>query len=496
MKKLMIAAATAALAAGAFAAEPQVYEMTLTVKSTQCATGKKTVKICDDIEFTSYRKQVTRKYEGLFWGCGCEVIACPTYYFKGLDFDHDTVAPNQETDYIFWSATKGFQYGLYGDDDAFQWQILQLVGPKAANIEGTWTLVLKNTDDEIVLDVAGAGYGTATDVCNDGGKKIKSMSGYVVGSVDYAAEAEVSGCQYCGELTECTPFQFCECIDVQDKTALFGSWSLKYNSSAAKKLAQGKYIEAAYKFPKYLNLGNYTDGTDDGTTEQTTAQKAEAAYKEALAALEAAQAGVKDDATIAKEIQAQEDEIKKANTDAAKAAADAATATKTADTALKAGTLSDKATAGADVAAAKAQIVTRQGELDAAKTALETAKTEADVTTAKANIEAAEKALADAEKALSNVLADIAKSTDTAENKAKFDKLVSDYDAAVAAQAIADAAATEAADAEAEWTKTGKKEAQDAAQKASKEAEQAVADAKANLIATKAACIAAGGDCK
>ena len=496
MRKLMIAAAAAALTAGAFAAEPQVYEMTLTVKSTQCATGKKTVKVCDDIEFTSYRKQVTRKYEGLFWGCGCEVIACPTYYFKGIDFDHDTVAPNEETDYIFWSATKGFQYGLYGDDDAFQWQILQLVGPKAANIEGTWTLVLKNTDDEIVLDVAGAGYGTATDVCNDGGKKIKSMSGYVVGSVDYAAEAEVSGCQYCGELTECTPFQFCECIDVQDKTALFGSWSLKYNSSAAKKLAQGKYIESAYKFPKYLNLGNYTADDGTGTTEQTTAQKAEAAYKAAVEALAAAEAGVKDDATIAKEIQAQEDALNTAKTEADTAKTAADTAFTTADTALKAGTLSDYATAGADLVAAKEAVVTAQGALDKANADLETAKTQAEVKTAKTAIENAQTDLDNAQKALSNVQAVIAKSTDTAENKAAFAKLESDYDTAKATQTAAAEAATEAADAVTEWTKTGKKEAQDAAKKASDEAKQAVADAKANLIATKAACIAAGGTCE
>ena len=267
MKKLMIAAATAALAAGAFAAgEPQVYEMTLTVKSTQCATGKKMVSICEDIEFQNYRKQVTRKYQGLFWGCGCQVIACPAEYFKGLAYDKEN-AGDTYTSYFFWSTTKGYQYGLYGEDTAFQWEILQLVGPKAANIEGKWTLALDNELGEPVLDVTGAGYGTAFDVCKDGNKKIKSMSGYVVGYIDYIGEQTISGCVYCGELTDCTPFAFCEeCLDAQDMTALFGSWTLKYNSSAAKKLAKGQYIENAYKFPKYLDLSKSysSEGEDDG----------------------------------------------------------------------------------------------------------------------------------------------------------------------------------------------------------------------------------------
>ena len=48
MKKLMIAAAAAATVGGAFAA-PQVYDMTITVKATECKSANKAYKnVCAD----------------------------------------------------------------------------------------------------------------------------------------------------------------------------------------------------------------------------------------------------------------------------------------------------------------------------------------------------------------------------------------------------------------------------------------------------------------
>ena len=64
MKKPMIAAAAAATAGSIFGATAQVYDMTITVKSTECKDNKKLYKnVCaDDIQF--YRAQATQKFYG------------------------------------------------------------------------------------------------------------------------------------------------------------------------------------------------------------------------------------------------------------------------------------------------------------------------------------------------------------------------------------------------------------------------------------------------
>ena len=83
-QKTIIAAFAAALfAAPAFAAEEyeaaaQVYDLTVSIKTTQAAKAKLSPKknpfITDGTVQTVYRKQGTQKWTGVLWGCECEAV--------------------------------------------------------------------------------------------------------------------------------------------------------------------------------------------------------------------------------------------------------------------------------------------------------------------------------------------------------------------------------------------------------------------------------------
>ena len=97
MKKLMIAAAAAAMVGGVYAVDnPQVYDFTATLKTTSCS-GKSAKDVCGDTVY--YRSQVTQKLYGKFWGCDCDVIGCPDSANYGID------DVNQDG-YMFWTSTK------------------------------------------------------------------------------------------------------------------------------------------------------------------------------------------------------------------------------------------------------------------------------------------------------------------------------------------------------------------------------------------------------
>lgn len=261
MKKLMVAALAAGMTVGAFAGDAvenyevgYVYDMAMTLKTTTCS-GKKTTgdaicKIDGGSDVVTYRKQITAKINGVFWGCGCEVIGCPT--------DNICYTNKGENGYFFWAAN-GKDVGAWIAPE-FKWTVLNVVGKKAQNVEGCFTLKL--SDD---IEFTGAGYGTASirKVADCIGEDdnvtdynyIKSMKGYVVGTIKPGNpdnDEESTGCFYCGgtETTDCKAWAFCvNCDDTigdsQLSSAAFGSWTLKYNSAASKKVRNGKNVVAA-----------------------------------------------------------------------------------------------------------------------------------------------------------------------------------------------------------------------------------------------------------
>ena len=168
-----------------------------------------------------------------------------------------------------------------------QWDLLQRLGKKGENVEGYFTLTLNDGTDDVAA-LTGAGYGTAKINCDaEEENYIKSMSGNVVGYWDASSDTIATGCYYCGDVDECTVFAFCSCVsEDNDLAAVFGTFTLKYNSSQTKSVSAGKSIsEVAFKKnAAVLAVLNATDDDDDDDDDDDTVAKLEEKYAEAKAA--------------------------------------------------------------------------------------------------------------------------------------------------------------------------------------------------------------------
>ena len=478
MKKLMIAAAAAATVGSIFGATAQVYDMTITVKSTECKDNKKIYKnVCaDDIQF--YRAQATQKFYGKFGGCGCETLCAPTMY--GVPRCGD-----QERSFVFWGAKGAFH------DAQITWPVLQLVGKNGTNVEGSFNLDLYTCEDGTVaadpdFSLAGAGYGTASVVaCGDEDNYVKSMSGSVVGVANVAALSAVTGCKYCGDTADCNVWDYCDCVAADnDVSAAFGTFTLKYNASQAKALNNGKWIDEANKFKSFVTDEFACIAAGDAPVEPVEPDAKEVAQKKYAAAKAAAEAAQKvvDDLNLGAANCVKGKELAKAVTDATAAQAAAATALTTA-----AGATPEINT----VNIAQLEVANAEADVEAKQAALDGATTQAAVAAAKAGLEAAKQDLEDANKALANAK----KAVPTAD----ADKLAA-YEKALAELKAADKALADAITAKADWdtndmdpvepgVQTGWKLAKDAALDAQNEAET-------ELIMATIGCAAAGADCK
>jgi hypothetical protein len=225
MKKLMIAAAAAAMIGGVQAAceDPVVptadcavvYNFKATLTTTVDKYGKITVKNdlgCGDYEketFKScYREKGKKTLNGYYYACECACDLADTDAF-GL---------------VLWDAkTK-----CLDEEAAIEWDILQTFGKKFDKVEAM--IYLATADGEFFA----AGMGSV-----DTKKEIvKSISGNIVGAV--ACDETCLDC--CDE-----DFRFgsvCEDADILDEenTVAYGSWSLKYNSSLSKKLLKNSIM--------------------------------------------------------------------------------------------------------------------------------------------------------------------------------------------------------------------------------------------------------------
>lgn len=466
MKKLMIAAAAAATVGGAFAA-PQAYDMTITVKATECKDAKKAYKnVCAD-DVLLYRAQNTQKFYGKFWGCDCDVIACPDSATYGTD-------EVDQNGYIFWGSDGAFHSA------EMAWSVLQLVGKQGTNIEGAFDLNLFTCDNGTVnadpsFALSGAGYGTAlVKGCADADNYIKSMSGNIVGTYNVSAMSVLSGCKYCGDTTDCMAWDFCDCLAADsDISVAFGTFTLKYNASQAKAVAGGKSIQQANKFKSFVTkefaciAAGETPVTpvDDP---KATAQKNFKAAKDALDAAEKAVEALGTDAATSEKGKA----LAKAADDAAKAVTE-----KTA--------VYDAAKAAVDsaVVTAKGEVSTAEAAVKAAEDEVAAAVTQSEVETAKKNLKTAQENLDNAKTAYANAkAAALAKDADAAAEIAAFETADAAKAAAEAAKTQADKAVTAYDDAA--WQKD-----MDAAGKALK-------DAKDAYDYARIACAVNGADCK
>ncbi len=239
---------TAALAAD----EAQVYEFTLTLKSTIARKGSTSSVVCDSPENDTglFRKQGSVRVKGLIWGCGCETIADPV---KISD-------PSATYGYIFWNITTGQVL-----DGEFAWKILNRIDKTLRKAEGVWML----EGDSFTL--VGGGFGTVKDTvdrecCVIENTVISSMNGNCAGWFTMPSTVVGKGkeeiCTKCSmvagteDVVAVAPgFSLCDCDEGSELTAVSGTWRLKYSAALTRKwTSAGAFdsITSIYSFPSYV----------------------------------------------------------------------------------------------------------------------------------------------------------------------------------------------------------------------------------------------------
>ncbi|MBP5285818.1 MAG: hypothetical protein ILO34_06880 [Kiritimatiellae bacterium] len=253
MKKVLLFAAVAAIASGAFA-DAQIYEMTITVKTTVSAHGSITPVVCDTPTDDTglYRKQSTVKIKGLIWGCDCETIADP---IKVED-------PTATYGYIFWNETTRRVI-----DADFSWKTLNRIDKKLNKAEGAWKLA--DTNESFCL--VGGGFGKIKDTLLKSECKILDvvltpMSGNVAGWMSMPTVVVGKGtdeiCKKCevvagsdDVVARAPGWSLCYCGEGSEFSAVTGTWKLKYVKAASAKWGKVEATESitkVYSFPSYV----------------------------------------------------------------------------------------------------------------------------------------------------------------------------------------------------------------------------------------------------
>lgn len=241
MKKA-VAAFAAVLALGA-GADALVYNFTANLKTTVAQKGsvKAAILTClDESETMVYRKQGTVKIQGLIWGCDCDPIANPPPFTNG-----------ESDGFAFWNVT---DKSIITDID-FQWLVLNRINNTGKNVEGAWSFASE------CYQFWGGGFGT---VKLDGeefylDKMSGNMAGVKCAPVYFKKGWKKNDCPFCGEgigeddeYIVAIGWPLCECGEEDELTAVSGTWNIKINAPATKKLNKTTSIFNAFTFPSYV----------------------------------------------------------------------------------------------------------------------------------------------------------------------------------------------------------------------------------------------------
>jgi hypothetical protein len=243
MKKLMIAAAAAAMVSGVYAGncEPDattpksgalVYSFKMNVKTTKGVAGsttKDTSTQCQPGSSTScsvIREKDSTVIQGYIYDCAltCDTISTGTV--------------------IAWDSKRKVNL----DSPAFTTTFINVMGKKQTVAEWAWTFAGKAEYDETRSQeyaLTGAGYGTY-DTKND---RYTSFSGNFAGTAtaSYDLKTMASTKVTCA----CDPSQIWKCAALNElaasDTVAFGTWTAKYDASASKKY----FNNGTLKTPQY-----------------------------------------------------------------------------------------------------------------------------------------------------------------------------------------------------------------------------------------------------
>lgn len=238
MKKLMIVAALAASAVAfadncAPAQVTLVYGVKMTVKTTKGVIG------------TAAPVSICTPGGGSSGSGGCTVLrAKDSTKFEGWIYDCVAVCNTIETGTAtVWDSKRKVQLA----DAAFATTFLNVMGTKQKDAEWAW--VFTGTADyasrgfgQQAFTLTGAGYGKFN------GTYFTTFSGNFAGTATASYDLSKKN------TTCCDPSQVWKCDAlsalVDSDTVAFGTWTIKYNSSATKKYNKNGYL----KVPSYVAL--------------------------------------------------------------------------------------------------------------------------------------------------------------------------------------------------------------------------------------------------
>ena len=264
MKKLMIAAAAAAMIGSVFA-EAQVIVWNLNLKTTTCKKGKVAANSwwvkgldMDKGDEIVYRTTASAKLVGLTWGCYCGQSLAGQWNSRDIVVNKNGDTITVWDGITFWNPkTDEFLGGVYNGSE-FDWtadgRFLNRMGKNADEVEMVFDLI---PSDEALDDNWGftlAGFGKVKDVYNLKNDNwcdsyLNTASGGVVGWI--SPDGGTYTCTYCDQYgVDCDVYAFCDCDaawDVyEDRTVAYGTWTAKYNSAASKKLRTKLLITQSY----------------------------------------------------------------------------------------------------------------------------------------------------------------------------------------------------------------------------------------------------------
>lgn len=269
MKKLMIAAAAAAMVGGAFAAglcddepasaaECAVYNVKFTLKTldAKLVKVKGSSAICGDStddQNCVYLDNATRKIDGIIWDCDA---GCGTLNTEAMKV-------------ALWETKSKMGIGellAFDEDDGYTandlpFSLINRYGKKAEKVQAIWELgggtndmssagLLLNDkamyeagEDLGEVSLVAAGFGTF----NAKQGIVKSISGNAVGMFTAPLTQKYANCEGPFVADLCTEFSnWCSDGDAADVLAASGTWSVKYNASLSKGKKRLGQIVPAY----------------------------------------------------------------------------------------------------------------------------------------------------------------------------------------------------------------------------------------------------------
>lgn len=227
-------------AMGSFAASDmqyKVYDVKMSLKTTKAAGAATTS--CGDTYV--YRTKGNRVVKGVIAGCGCEAAA------------GDPTCQNFVM--YFWDETTKTQLTNY----TYKTEFLQRIGKKGSTVEQVVSFTVEDQDGELYeLVLSGFGsYKTGKEAHYD----TMSVSGGVAGWKDAPYKVTLGSCSACSatpdSVDQTTAVAICEdgvCTVAaeSDRTPVYGTYSMKFNKSKAKKCEKNGVSSSTLGLPSYV----------------------------------------------------------------------------------------------------------------------------------------------------------------------------------------------------------------------------------------------------